>query len=304
MARPELVGNLIQQSLDKMGLLPKAKRFLVFWSWARIVGDIARNARPRRIDGDVLYVATTSSAWAQELTLMRKSIISRINAHLGGNYINDIRFSEHLWGTTQDFGDPDKHGRVDKEYKRFMSQDVLTPDEKQRISSLAITADDSPLGSVFQRFAATMEKRKKYLLKQGFNKCDTCGYLYQPERMCPYCKVKKERNDYYRVLTVLEQHPETSDLTLAVMTGIKQKEIFAKARQTLDSRWHRELRRAYFTASTRKLAKDERARLGEVIKKLASLRTGQPGHELTQEDLDRVIGKRFSGLVKVRAGRR
>ena len=38
-----------------MGLLPKAKRFLCFGR-ARIVGDIARNARPRRIDGDVLYV--------------------------------------------------------------------------------------------------------------------------------------------------------------------------------------------------------------------------------------------------------
>ena len=60
MSRPELVGNVIQQTLDKMGLLTKAKRFLVFWSWAEMVGEIARNARPRRIDGEVLYVATAS----------------------------------------------------------------------------------------------------------------------------------------------------------------------------------------------------------------------------------------------------
>lgn len=304
MARPELVGNVLQQSLDKIGLLPRAKRFQVFWSWARIVGEIARNARPRRIDGDVLYVATNSSAWAQELTLMRKSIISRINAYLGGNYINDIRFSEHLWGTTQSFGVPDTHVQVDKEYKQFMSQEILTPDEKQRIISLANTGDDSLLASVFQRFAATMEKRKKYLLKKGFKKCDTCGFLYQPERKCPYCKAKQESDDYNRVITILERHPETSDLTLSVMTGVKQKEIFAKARQSLDSIWYRKVRQAYFTAATRNFTTDEQFQLRELMVELVSLRTGQPGHLVTQEHLDKVLGKRFSRLAKGRVGRR
>ncbi|NLC15352.1 MAG: DUF721 domain-containing protein [Firmicutes bacterium] len=304
MSRPELVGNVIQQTLDKMGLLTKAKRFLVFWSWAEMVGEIARNARPRRIDGDVLYVATASSAWAQELTLMRKSIIQRINAYLGGNYIKDIRFSEHLWGTTQDLGDGDICGKTHEEYKRFMSGDVLTPGEKERIDSLADTAGGSPLCSVFRSFVATMEKRQKYLLKKGLTRCNSCGCLYGPGRRCPYCKAKQELNDYHRVLAILERHPETSDLTLAVITGIREKETFAKARQTLDSRWHRELRHGYFAASTGKPAGRELARFREVAVKLASLRTGQPGHRLTAEDLEKVIGKRFASLARARPGRR
>ncbi len=76
MARPEFLGNVLQRSLDGMGLLPKARRFQVFALWPRIVGDIALNARPRRVDGDVLYVATSSSMWAQELSMMRRRIIS------------------------------------------------------------------------------------------------------------------------------------------------------------------------------------------------------------------------------------
>lgn len=303
MARPELVGNVLHKSLDKLGLLPRAKRFQIFWAWNRIVGELARNARPRRIDGDVLYVATNSSAWAQELTIMRKSIISRINAYLGGDYIKDIRFSEHLWGTTQSYKQPDAGGQVDEEYKRFMAQEALAPDEERRIISLTGTLADSPLASVFQRFAVTMEKRKKYLIKKGFSQCDSCGFLYQPGRKCPYCKAKQELNDYNRVLAILERNPEMSDITLSVLTGVKQKEILAKARQTLDSSWYRRLRQAYFTVDSRKLSEDEQIRLQQLMVKLVSLRTGQPGYLITQEDLDKVLGKRLSGLVKGRTGR-
>ncbi len=304
MARPELVSNVLQKSLDKMGLLPRAKRFQVFCSWRRMVGDIARNAKPRRLDGDVLYVATSSSAWAQELTLMRRGIISRINENLGGNYINDIRFSEHLWGTTDSFYDLDIYRSPDKEYKKFMSQDVLTQAEKQRIASLGSPGEDSRLSFTFQRFAATMEKRAKYLVKKGFRKCNTCGYLHQPERGCPYCQAKKEFYDYNRIITILEKHPETSDLTLSVMTGVKEKEILVKARQALDSRWYQTVRHVYFTAATRNLARHEQDQLHKSMVKLVSLRTGQPEYQVTQEDLDKALGKRFSALLKRRAGRR
>ncbi|HHY12974.1 MAG TPA: DUF721 domain-containing protein, partial [Firmicutes bacterium] len=218
MTHPEPVSNIIKESLHNMGILTKATRFQVFWRWSRIVGDIARNAKPRRLDGDVLYVATSSSTWAQELTLMRRQIISMINKNLGGNYLKEIRFSEHLWGTTSSFSTWDIYGSSNHEYKQFMCQNVLSRVEMDRIQSLVSPDQDSELSFTFQRFAVTMEKRKKYLANKGFKQCPACGCLYRPGRRCPYCWAKEQNHSYNRVITILEKHPEVSDLTISVST--------------------------------------------------------------------------------------
>ena len=84
-------------------------------------------------------------------------------------------------------------------------------------------------------------------------------------------KAKQELNDYNRVLAILERNPEMSDITLSVLTGVKQKEILAKARQTLDSSWYRRLRQAYFTVDSRKLSEDEQIRLQQLMVRLVKL---------------------------------
>lgn len=294
MTRPELAGNVIQQSLGNMGLLPKAKRFQVFWMWNKIVGPIAKNAKPRRLDGDTLYVATCSSTWAQELTLMRRKIISMINEDLGGNYIKEIRFSEHLWGITGSFCTMDFYGSPNREYKQFMSQDVLSQAEMDRIKSLVSKEQYSQLSFTFQRFAATMEKRKKYLVNKGFKKCSVCGFFYRPDGKCPYCWSKEQKRNYNTIITILEKHPETSDLTISVSTGIKEKDICERARQELASRWYRTLVHGYFEAASRRLTKHDHKQLQSTMLKLVSLRTGKPGCEITARDVTKVLGKRLS----------
>ncbi|MGI6164062.1 MAG: DciA family protein [Bacillota bacterium] len=299
MARPEIVGNVLQRSLDGMGLLPKARRFQVFALWPRIVGDIALNARPRRVDGDVLYVATSSSMWAQELSMMRRRIISEINRALGGDYLKDIRFSEHLWGITGNYSGSETDNFPDKEYREFISQpDSISRPDLSRIKLLIGGEHDSTLSFTFQKFAVTMEKRKKYLVRKGYQKCPTCGYIYQPGRKCPSCRAKEEFYNHRKIISILEKHPETSDTTLSVSTGITQRHVFERAREELDSRWYRTVISGVFKAGSGQLSGSEKAQLQGLIKKLASLRSGKPEHELTQQDLNKVLGKRFSGLLK------
>ncbi len=298
MTYPENIGNILQKSLSQCGMLLKARRFQVFYMWEKVVGDIARNAKPRRLDGNVLYVTTASSAWAQELTLMSRNIISRINNCLGGNYIKEIRFSEHLWSSTK--GCPDAYETLDKQYEEFLSEDVLTQNEKWQITSLAEFSEDPHLSLTFRRYAVTMKKRVKYLLTKGFEKCNTCGYLYKSKSQCPNCEIKKQFGDYNCITVVLEKYPETSDATLSVMTGVRQKQIFAKARQTLDSRWSQVIKRAYFKKSDKKLSAMEQDQLRQLIFKIVSLRTGKAEDQLTQEDIEKSLGKKYSALVRKR----
>jgi len=65
--------------------------------WSQAVGTtVASQTRPHSISRDVLYVATSSSVWAQELKFKRRFILKKLNAQLP-NPVTDIRFSTAQW---------------------------------------------------------------------------------------------------------------------------------------------------------------------------------------------------------------
>ncbi len=46
-----------------------------------------------RVQGDVLVVSLTSSAWRHTLQLQRDAWRTRLNEHLGGALVREIRFT-------------------------------------------------------------------------------------------------------------------------------------------------------------------------------------------------------------------
>ncbi|WP_392534902.1 DUF721 domain-containing protein [Nostoc sp. C117] len=65
--------------------------------WAEVVGSvIAAHTRPLSIQRDVLWVATSSAAWAQNLTFSRTSLLLKLNKKLPTPLV-DIRFSTASW---------------------------------------------------------------------------------------------------------------------------------------------------------------------------------------------------------------
>lgn len=65
--------------------------------WFEIVGAaVAAQTRPIAIQRQVLQVATSSSAWAQNLAFERHRILDKLNLRLGQNF-TDIRFSAAHW---------------------------------------------------------------------------------------------------------------------------------------------------------------------------------------------------------------
>ena len=65
--------------------------------WPDVVGaTVAQQTRPYSISRDVLYVATSSSVWVQELKFKRQFILKKLNAQFP-NPLTDIRFSTTQW---------------------------------------------------------------------------------------------------------------------------------------------------------------------------------------------------------------
>jgi predicted nucleic acid-binding Zn ribbon protein len=65
--------------------------------WAEVVGSkVAAHTRPLSIQRQVLWVATSSAAWSQNLTFGRQTIIVKLNQKLP-QPLSDIRFSTAGW---------------------------------------------------------------------------------------------------------------------------------------------------------------------------------------------------------------
>lgn len=62
--------------------------------WGQVVDErVNKHTEPIKISNRTLYVSTSSSAWAQELTFLKKEIMEKFNGLAGKAAIRDIKFS-------------------------------------------------------------------------------------------------------------------------------------------------------------------------------------------------------------------
>lgn len=79
--------------IEKLGIGPALEDARVFADWDRAMGEeIARVARPHRLDGATLIVLVKHSAWMNELALRRGDILERLNAGRQGRSLARIVF--------------------------------------------------------------------------------------------------------------------------------------------------------------------------------------------------------------------
>ncbi len=305
------LSDILNKTLDDLGLFPKARKYQVFSLWNKIVGDIAKYAKPRRIQGDVLFVATASSVWSQELSFMRESILAKINAALGESHIKEVRFSEHLWAAQEDGGTKLGPARA--------SAPPLTVEEATRVKELGGEIADAGLLRAFRKTAGTMLRRRRYLLSSGYKLCTTCGCIYPQEKSeCPACKAKREFVAVNRAIAILDRSPEVGNDELSRLSGLEDPYLCERARREVESRLESFVRyrlaaaardsevfgvtggvRALSGGRRRSPEKEAaRAEVAAAIRKLASLRYHLPFESISPEDVERAVGRRFATLVK------
>lgn len=80
----ERLGDEVRRELGRSGSAGAGPLVDLTAAWPSLVGDaIARHAWPLRISrDDTLHLATTSAAWASELTLMADEILDRLREGL------------------------------------------------------------------------------------------------------------------------------------------------------------------------------------------------------------------------------
>ena len=88
------VRGILELALRKNGLDKKLKEFEFVSRWSEIVGEsVARVSRPECVRRSALVVRVSSSAWAQELSFLKASMLEKLYKVLPAHSrVNDITF--------------------------------------------------------------------------------------------------------------------------------------------------------------------------------------------------------------------
>lgn len=92
--RPRPIADVLGEVLEASGLADDVARARVMERWAEAVGpQIAGVTQPRLLAADgTMVVGVRTHGWMQELSLMERSLVTRINGGTDGGAVRHIRW--------------------------------------------------------------------------------------------------------------------------------------------------------------------------------------------------------------------
>lgn len=121
-------------------------QLLQIWQDA-VKPEVALQTRPLYIARKMLWVATSSSAWAQTLSLKRYSLLKKLNAQLS-EPLTDIRFSTAQWHQNRD---------------RSVSQSDSSVHPSRVSGAKALPPEGDSPRSAFERWSQGVRSRSQHL---------------------------------------------------------------------------------------------------------------------------------------------
>lgn len=89
----ESLAGVLPRVLRKLGLEEGLLGWRAVHEWEQVVGPrVARHTRAVAFRDGVLQIEVEGSAWMQELGFLKSELTRKINRHLGGRLVRNIRF--------------------------------------------------------------------------------------------------------------------------------------------------------------------------------------------------------------------
>lgn len=106
---PERVGDMLPSVFDKLGVTKEIATQDALLRWHEVVGErIAAVTHAKSVANGVLFVEVRSSAWINELNLMRREILARLNAGQGQARVDRVVFTLSEAGQGMERGGQDR----------------------------------------------------------------------------------------------------------------------------------------------------------------------------------------------------
>ena len=86
-------GEILNDTIRKLGLDSKIKSHQVWYIWDKVVGQhIANVAQPEDIKGKTLFVNVRDNIWLRQLKFLESMMVDKLNSTIGETVINKIYF--------------------------------------------------------------------------------------------------------------------------------------------------------------------------------------------------------------------
>lgn len=154
--------------------------------WVEAVGPVvAAQTRPLSMQNDVLRVATSSSAWAQNLIFERQRILEKLNVLLSTSLI-DIRFSTAQWQESRSLSafNAEQQVQLWQQHPSRLAETIRLP---------AVQRHENPTDPMvaFQRWGKLMRSRTHNLPACPRCQCPAPPGELKRWSMCSLCAAKQ-----------------------------------------------------------------------------------------------------------------
>ncbi|OFZ67595.1 MAG: hypothetical protein A2328_11500, partial [Bdellovibrionales bacterium RIFOXYB2_FULL_36_6] len=86
-------GEILNDTIRKLGLDSKIKSHHIWYIWDKVVGHhIANVAQPEDVKGKTLFVNVRDNIWLRQLKFLESMITDKLNNTIGETVINKIYF--------------------------------------------------------------------------------------------------------------------------------------------------------------------------------------------------------------------
>ncbi len=171
----QVLGNIQRSPQWQEQVFPRLLK-----CWVEVVGiPVAAQTRPLSIQRDVVWVATSSAAWAQNLTFVRKTILMKLNDKLSTSLV-DFRFSTAEWKNSSTTGTETTVSA--SEHPSYVIDDLTA-------EKLVISNRDNALGA-FENWAKKMQERSHHLPLCSQCQCPTPPGEIERWDVCSLCATK------------------------------------------------------------------------------------------------------------------
>ncbi len=160
------------------------QRLLQFWP-NTVGAAVVAHTRPLLIQRGVLWVATSSAAWAQTLTFERQRLLQKLNQQLPSPLV-DIRFSTAQWHRTKD-----SSLAAGKQATRLLCLHPSYLVDAPRVPQSGETPNSNNPNAAFQHWAKAMQARSHGLPLCPQCQCPTPPGELQRWAICSICAAKQ-----------------------------------------------------------------------------------------------------------------
>lgn len=175
----------------------------LYHDWPKVVGPLlGKQTRLMAIDPPIIKVGALNSPCLQQLQMMKRQILQKVNAYYGKELITDIQLSMYRQSYIKDEGQVyyGTTGQTEQYERPLLNFEAIPISETElaQIDKVIAIIPDAKMRELFRETQIKQYKKTKYLKNHGYHACAHCDTLVGPEdTLCMNCILKaKEKADY------------------------------------------------------------------------------------------------------------